>query len=547
MFGLPEMSGAGFDTSMLQLVGYLFAGLVLLILLAIMLGVLTIPSFFLTLWNAELAADESRAVTRWASIGGCALACAACFGLHQVTAALPGPAAALAGLFKFLGILLLVPVAGPGLLAAVAPALPLFPRRLLSLMVRGLRRSMLRTSLTYLAIFVLTLVLCLIYAVLALIGTATSDKESNFKALVTHKTTIPSTMPPAYYEMFKRACLEDLPPEMRPVNGDKDIMSWSFILGTTDRVNQRKDTQVFLFALEPDKVMTMMDGLDDLTGQEKDDMEKACDAMAANPRAIVMSRSRLKALNVQVGQKIKLYGVNYPNLLFEFDIIGELPEGKYEGVSFMNKEYLIKQLEAYPRDTTNNPKGEAHPMMDKCINLIWVRLPTKGAFERLGQIVNDRAKFNTVPVKLETASSGIGSWLAAFKDIFWGLKYILVPAMIGIMSLVVANALSISVRERRTEMAVLKVLGFQPRHVLLLVLGEALLVGFLGGGMSALLAWVLLGGFKFQIAFFGAFFVPVNALIYGPALGMAVSFAGSIGPALSAKDVRVAEVFARVA
>jgi putative ABC transport system permease protein len=91
------------------------------------------------------------------------------------------------------------------------------------------------------------------------------------------------------------------------------------------------------------------------------------------------------------------------------------------------------------------------------------------------------------------------------------------------------------------------VLGFQPRHVLLLVLGEALLVGFLAGGMSSFLAWGLLGSFKFQIMFFGAFFVPINALLYGPLLGMAVAFAGSVGPALAAKNVRVAEVFARVA
>ena len=97
------------------------------------------------------------------------------------------------------------------------------------------------------------------------------------------------------------------------------------------------------------------------------------------------------------------------------------------------------------------------------------------------------------------------------------MKYILVPAMIGIMCLVVANAISISVRERRTEMAVLKVLGFQPRHVMLLVLGEALLVGFLAGGMSSFLAWGMLGSFKFQIMFFGAFFVPQEALLYGPA------------------------------
>ncbi len=488
MYGMPpQMGGIGFDTSMLQLVGYLFAGLVGLILIAILLGILTLPVFFLILYTADKTAGVLATVTGW------------------------------------------------------------FPFKVIVIMFRGLRRNILRTSLTYLAIFVLTAVLCLIYAVLYLIGYVTTEKEANFKAIVTHKTIIPSQMPPGYYGRFRQACLEDLPPGMRPVNGDADIMSWSFVLGTTDKVNPRKDTMAFFFALEPDKVMTMMDGLDDLTGEEHDLLDKACKAMVANPRAVVLSKSRLKMLNMQVGQRLKVHGMNYSNIVFEFDIIGELPEGKYEGVAFMSKEYLIKQLDAYERDRTVNPKGEKHPMMDKCINLIWVRLPTKEAFERLSQIVNDRGKFGTVPIKLETASSGIGSWLSAYKDIFWGIKYILMPAMIGIMSLVVANALSISVRERRTEMAVLKVLGFQPRHVMLLVLGEAMLVGVLGGGMSALMAWGLLGNIKFQIAFLGAFFVPINALIYGPALGLAVSFAGSIVPALHAKDVKVAEVFARVA
>jgi putative ABC transport system permease protein len=481
------MGGVGFDTSMLQLVGYLFAGLVGLILAAILLGVVTLPAFFLILYGADKAGGALASATGW------------------------------------------------------------FPFKVVVIMFRGLRRNILRTSLTYLAIFVLTGVLCLIYAVLYLIGNVTTEKEANFKAIVTHKTVIPSQMPPGYYDQFRYACLNDLPPEMRPANGDKDIMSWSFVLGTTDKVNPRKDTMAFFFALEPDKVMTMMDGLDDLTGEERDLLDQACKAMAANPRAVVLSKSRLKLLNLQVGQRMKVHGMNYANIVFEFDIIGELPEGKYEGIAFMSKEYLVKQLDAYERDRTANPKGEKHPMLDKCINLIWVRLPTKEAFERLSQIVNDRAKFNTVPIKLETASSGIGSWLAAYKDIFWGIRYILMPAMIGIMSLVVANALSISVRERRTELAVLKVLGFQPRHVLLLVLGEAMLVGVLGGGMSALMAWGLLGNIKFQIAFLGAFFVPLNALVYGPLLGVAVSFAGSIVPALTAKDVKVAEVFARVA
>jgi putative ABC transport system permease protein len=103
------------------------------------------------------------------------------------------------------------------------------------------------------------------------------------------------------------------------------------------------------------------------------------------------------------------------------------------------------------------------------------------------------------------------------------------------------------VRERRGELAVLKVLGFQPWHVMSLVLGEALLIGAIAGGMSTFLAWYMLGNFKIQVAFLGAFAVPSETLIYGPLLGMAVALAGSILPALSAKNVKVSEVFSKVA
>ena len=72
-----------------------------------------------------------------------------------------------------------------------------------------------RTSLTYLALFVLTLVLVFIYTILTFIGNVTAEKEANFKAIVTHKTVIPSQMPPGYYDQFKRLVLEELPPDMR--------------------------------------------------------------------------------------------------------------------------------------------------------------------------------------------------------------------------------------------------------------------------------------------------------------------------------------------
>jgi putative ABC transport system permease protein len=479
MYGMPsEMGPVGFDPSMFLLSGYLLALLGMMILSALAVGIFTLPIFFLVLFVVEQGARLLAEAT---------------------------------GTFAF---------------------------KLVLYMFRGLRRSPLRTSLTYLAVFVLTAVLVMLYTVLNFIGLATSEKEANFKAIVTHKTLIPSQMPPGYYDRFKHLVLEELPPEMRPVNGDADVMSWSFVGGSTDRVNRRPDNSLFMFCMEPEKILTMMDGLDDLTGDELRMVEAGVAEMKRNKQAIVVSQTRLKKMNVQVGQRIKLYGLNYPDMVFEFDIIGSLPDGKYEGVGFMNKRYLDDLLKQKPAD---------YVMQNKALNLIWVKLPSRAAFERLNAMVDDPKNFSNPQVKMETASSGIGSWLDAYKDIFFGMKYVLSPAMVGIMCLVIANAIGIGVRERRTEMAVLKVLGFQPRHVLALVLGEAVLVGVLAGGMAAFLTWALIGNFKLQIAFFGAFFVPWEALVYGPLLGTAVSVAGSIGPGLAAKNVRVAEVFAKVA
>ncbi len=87
------------------------------------------------------------------------------------------------------------------------------------------------------------------------------------------------------------------------------------------------------------------------------------------------------------------------------------------------------------------------------------------------------------------------------------------------MSLVIANAISISVRERRVEMAVLKVLGFSPNQILMLVLGEALLIGCVSGLVSAVATWLLvndlLGGIALPIGFFGKFFIDDAAPWWG--------------------------------
>src|SRR5262249_44907973 len=153
-------------------------------------------------------------------------------------------------------------------------------------------------------------------------------------------------------------------------------------------------------------------------------------------------------------------------------------------------------------------------------------------------------------VKCETASSGVASFLDSFRDLFWYIKYPLVLAILFTMTLVLANAISISVRERRGEMAVLKVLGFRPGQVLGLVLGEAVLVGAVSGLLAATITYTVvnygLGGIPFPIMWMSKadFKIPLDAFWWGLAVGVGTAFAGSIIPAWSARNVKPAEVFA---
>jgi len=118
------------------------------------------------------------------------------------------------------------------------------------------------------------------------------------------------------------------------------------------------------------------------------------------------------------------------------------------------------------------------------------------------------------------------------------------------MILVIANAISLSVRERRKEIAVLKVLGFGPGIIMFLVLGEAILLGsgsgMLTGGLTFEIFNTLMGGIR---VFPGnpPYPVPLDALWWGPVVGGGAALLGSLLPAWTARAVNVSEVFAKIA
>jgi putative ABC transport system permease protein len=423
----------------------------------------------------------------------------------------------------------------------VVAALVLINRKLFVFILKSLSRNLLRTTLTSLAVVFFVFVVTAIWSVLWFLDLITAEKSKDLKAIITEKWQVPSQMPYAYALPLSEGAASH-PGDVRP----QDYMTWAFYGGTLDPAKKTRENMVFFFCMEPRKLLTMMDDLDRLQGHELEELREAVTRMERDKRKVIVGRERLAALNKKPGERFTVTSINYTDINLEFEIAGVFPEGRYNQSAVMNRDYLNDALDAYKRDH----KGTPHPLADRSLNLVFLRVPDTPAFRRMADQIETSSVFTTPAVKCETASSGVASFLDAYRDLLWGARWVLVPAILVIMALIISMAISISVRERRVEMAVLKVLGFSPNQILALVLGEALLIGCVSGFLSSAGTYVLvnhaMGGLPIRIAWMPAFWIPADALWWGPVLGCLTAVVGSILPAWSARRVKVSEVFSKM-
>jgi putative ABC transport system permease protein len=411
-------------------------------------------------------------------------------------------------------------------------------------MVKNVARNPLRSVLTALGSMVLVFVVTIVWSVLSFLNTVTTEKKENLKAIVTDRWVIPSRLPSDYERPLSEGAADpQRPGDAKPL----DYMTWQFYVGSLDPAKLTRESFVIAVALDASKVTTMLEGLDSLTGEQEREVERLVAEMKKNRQGLVVGRNVLRNINKRVGEWIKVFGIgNFKELDFEFVILGVIPEPRYDNINLMNREFLNETLDAYPR--THN--GRKHLMAERRLNLVWLKLADTAAFTQVAKQIDSAPQLRTPTVKCETAASSFASWIEALRDLIWGMQWLLAPGCLVSLSLVMANAISINVRERRAELAVLKVLGYRPWQVLVLVLGESLLLGagagVISGGLTyAIVNW-LLGGIPL-LGFFGICLVPADALWWGAAVGAATSLAGSLLPAWSARSVKVADVFAKVA
>jgi len=114
--------------------------------------------------------------------------------------------------------------------------------------------------------------------------------------------------------------------------------------------------------------------------------------------------------------------------------------------------------------------------------------------------------------------------------------------IIGLILIVLANTIAMTARERMTEYAVLKTLGFGPRWIAGLIAGESVLIAVAGGVVGLSLVFPIARAFGAAVgSFFPVFAVSPATIVISSILTLAAGVAAAIVPAWSAIRVKISD------
>ncbi len=387
--------------------------------------------------------------------------------------------------------------------------------------LKHLRRNWIRTASTVAAMAVCIFLFCTLQTVIAAVNWGL--KSANASRLVTrHAVSLIYTLPVAYKE------------RIRQVPGVKSVASSTWFFGFQ---GSTPDYRNFFpnFAIDPEEYLAMHPEYL-LTSQERVEF-------LADRRGCIVGAETAAKFGWKVGDSFQLESVIPPYRVgrpFDFVIRGiyQVDDRRYPGtdarIMFFHWKYLDEATRGRAGAGTFN-----------------VEIQDPGAAGSVSRAIDELFENSDRQTKTETE--------AAFRAGFVSLSGNLALLLNGIglavtftILLVTANTMSMAVRERRREIAVLKTLGFGSRLVMLLVLAEAAVLGVLGGGAGLALGAVMIRVLP-KVPFIGDAVRAFPNLGLRPeiaGLGFAIALVIGLGagllPALSAYRARITEALRTV-
>ena len=292
---------------------------------------------------------------------------------------------------------------------------------------------------------------------------------------------------------------------------------------------QDPHNQVFSFAVEPNY-------LDLYPEMEVSPAERK--AFETTRTGALVGEKLAQRFHWKVGDKIPMQSTIFPNhegsKNWTFDIVGILHSKDKKSGGFYDQMFLLNWK--YFDETTPYNRGQ--------VGWYVTRVTDVNQADRVAKAIDAISANSDHETRTQTEAAATASWMKQLADIGLIVTSIM-GAVFFTLLLLSGNTMMQAVRERTSELAVLKTIGFSSRSVLAMVLAESVLLLLLGGVLGLALAMLVVGGV--HAAMGGAIpMAPVDAGIWLRGLLLMIAAGLLVGalPAMRAMRLNIVDALA---
>jgi putative ABC transport system permease protein len=292
---------------------------------------------------------------------------------------------------------------------------------------------------------------------------------------------------------------------------------------------QDPHNQVFSFAVEPNY-------LDLYPEMEVSPAERK--AFDTTRTGALVGEKLAQRFHWKVGDKIPMQSTIFPNhegsKNWTFDIVGILHSKDKKAGGFYDQMFLLNWK--YFDETTPYNRGQ--------VGWYVTRVTDVNQADRVAKAIDAISANSDHETRTQTEAAATASWMKQLADIGLIVTSIM-GAVFFTLLLLSGNTMMQAVRERTSELAVLKTIGFSSRSVLAMVLAESVLLLVLGGVLGLALAMLVVGGVHSAMG--GAIpMAPVDAGIWLRGLLLMIAAGLLVGalPAMRAMRLNIVDALA---
>ena len=337
-----------------------------------------------------------------------------------------------------------------------------------------------------------------------------NDVASANRLIVINRTSIINLIPLSYRDKILR------------IPGVTNVTHYNWFGG----VYQKEENFFPQFVIDPENQRQVM--------PELVVSEDQWDAFLKDRQGAIAGAKTAERFHWKVGDRIPIKTTLYGGGAWEFNLVG-IYHGKRpqddETQFWLQWNYFEEKIPAAI-------KGQ--------IGWYVLRVQNPDDAPRIAKAIDTEFMNSPNETKTESESTWIANWVKQWGNIQFLILSIGTVVFITLL-LVTGNTMAISVRERTSELAVFKAIGFSDRFVLFFVLAESLTVALMGGLLGLLLAKLLIPFLaKGLSSMLPNLILSPSILALGLAMALFVGLLSGLLPGLGAMRLRIVNALRRV-